>query len=762
MPRPDNSMSGFTKAIQQEMGLPEGFTISSPFPFGGLNLQDSRAAMPDNEFYARENFIRIGNGNLRTLWDKGGSLYTVVPGRTIVYFFFYNIGATNYVAIFLDNGTAIQVNTSTRAETVISNVAGRFYNGTTLPACVQSGSQYLLISNNISQNNYWIWDGDTLFAAGTLSPKVTVTSGGSGYTSAPTVTSYGGSGSGATFTATIGSGSVISVAVDSPGSGYQPNDQVQLRFSGGGSDNGAQLTAVLVTGSVQTIIITDGGVGYTSPIVAITGGGGSGATATATESGGIVDSITVTAGGSGYTSTPTVTITDGGPGAGATAVATLTPGKVSSVTVVNGGTGFTSTPTITFVGGGGTGAAGTVTLTGGVITSVAVTNQGSGYTSPPAVVVASGFNRSAAATVSLMPFGVSGSSIETFQQRVWLAYPNQVGNQQNGGTFLVSAPGSLTNFATSAGGLVFVSTDSTLRAQYTNIKQTNGYLYPFGDSSISVISNVQTTGSPSTTTFNYQNTDPQIGATWRDSCSPYSRTILFANPIGCYGLYGGAVTKISQKIDDLFNNALFPPTADALTPSSAVANIFQQKVYLTLVTVGEKVFGVKRNIMIAWDEKEWFIATQTIALIQIGTQEVSSNLVAWGTDGTDLFPMFQQPSSSLNKRISSKLYGVTSPIVEKQAFTFMTQCQDLTADNEGVELNVDINTETRNIPLPYTPVLSGFYPTTKLYSAASGDIYGVNIGFTIDSTSPDFSIQYVGISHAPYQGLLSSSGDLST
>ena len=46
-----------------------------------------------------------------------------------------------------------------------------------------------------------------------------VTSGGDGYTSAPTVT-INGDGSGATATATVSGGAITSIAVDSPGSGY--------------------------------------------------------------------------------------------------------------------------------------------------------------------------------------------------------------------------------------------------------------------------------------------------------------------------------------------------------------------------------------------------------------------------------------------------------------------------------------------------------------------------------------------------------------
>ena len=151
--------------------------------------------------------------------------------------------------------------------------------------------------------------------------------------------------------------SVSSVTVTAGGSGYTSNPTVV--FSGGGG-SGAAATAV--RGTVTSITVTAAGSGYTSnPTVTISGGGGSGATATATRTGNTVTGITVTAAGSGYTSNPTVTIT-GGAGSGATA--TSVRGTVTSITVSNEGSGYSSAPTVTFTGGAGSGATATAVLEG--------------------------------------------------------------------------------------------------------------------------------------------------------------------------------------------------------------------------------------------------------------------------------------------------------------------------------------------------------------------------------------------------------------
>ena len=835
---------------QESLGLIPGTQFYSPFPFMGMNVQSSGIAIDDKEFRLLENFFRLGDGKIRTAWDIGAALYTTTAGKIIIQFYSYNIGSVNYFAIFLNDGTAYQVNASTGAITTISSTPNLFYTSVSgfIPAASQWGILYLLISNRNTPNDYWIWDGSILYGAGTFAPGfVQILATGTNYTTAPTVTAFGGHGSGATFTATVQGGGVVQIQIDNPGTGYEVGDIPQLAFSGGGSDTSAILQANLNSGGVTAVNITAPGSGYTSATVAFTGGGGTGAAGTvqigsgvtgvtisnkgtgytgatvgfsggggtgaagtANIVGGEIVSVTITNPGTGYTSAPTVSFSGDGssaagtatiqggiitgvlmtnPGSGytsapsvafsgtgssATGVAIISASGVAGVTVLNGGTGFRYAPLITFEGGGGIGATGTVILTGtsiaqvnvvsiganyqspptisftggngtgatavpvmgggGVIainvtnggsgyttnpevvitpakndtgsgasataiftptsiSGVQMMNYGSGYTDAPTIVITPGANNAAYASIDLMPFGVSGSAIETFQSRVWIANPSAslINNQPQGGNFSVSAPGSLTDFATSDGGLVFTNTDSFLQTQYVGIRQSNGYLYFFGDGSVSIVSNVQTSGNPPTTTFNYQNVDPQIGMSWRDSRQDFSRTILFGNDTGIYGLYGGACTKISGKMDDIFVNAIFPPTGGALVPTSAVATIFDVKHYFMLMTLKDPDTLQFRNAMLCWNEKEWGFSSQGANLTIIGTQKIGSKLYAWGTDGTALYPLFNAPSATLSKRLDTKLYGANSAYMIKDLMGIFLQAQDLSSGQSGVAFNVKIS-----------------------------------------------------------------------
>jgi len=148
-------------------------------------------------------------------------------------------------------------------------------------------------------------------------------------------------------------GGVVGFTVTNGGSGYSSAPTVTVAPSGAGAT--AEAVANL-TGVVSGIIISNGGGGYlTAPTVTISGGGGLGATATATLSGGVVTGIVVTNPGTGYSSIPTVTLS-GGSGMGATATAAIGQ-VVESITITKVGSGYASPPLVTISGGGGSGAA---------------------------------------------------------------------------------------------------------------------------------------------------------------------------------------------------------------------------------------------------------------------------------------------------------------------------------------------------------------------------------------------------------------------
>ncbi len=226
----------------------------------------------------------------------------------------------------------------------------------------------------------------------------TITAGGTGYTSAPTVDFTAGGGTGATGTAQISG--VNNITVTNGGTGYTSPPDVTIT---GGGGTGAVATATLTAGAVTAVTVSNGGTGYKSPVaVSITGGGGTGATAYCEVLNGVIqNTVVVTNGGSGYTTAPAVAFFDAG-GQGATAVATVAGGQVTAVTITNGGSGFSTAPSVTFTGGGlaALGATATATIGLGQVTGIIITDTGSGYAAGPFAVGLTGGGYSVQATAT--------------------------------------------------------------------------------------------------------------------------------------------------------------------------------------------------------------------------------------------------------------------------------------------------------------------------------------------------------------------------
>lgn len=274
--------------------------------------------------------------------------------------------------------------------------------------------------------------------------KVTVTAGGTGYTSNPTVTFSPPPTGGtlATGTATIGplsTGQLSSITVDNGGAGYTTPPTVS--FVGDGANASATALIVPPGAPVASVAIASPGEQcYVVPPTVSFSGGGSGATGVATldltpscvagwtvtgscharrgttvsgvglsgaSGSGFSGSITFKSGsgaviattienpGDGYSSNPT-TLTDLS-GCGSLTVTAIAGSRVATLGLSSFGSGYTSVPTVTVASGAGTDVApptGTATLgpavIGGNVSAIQLNNPGSGYTTPPLVVLSGG------------------------------------------------------------------------------------------------------------------------------------------------------------------------------------------------------------------------------------------------------------------------------------------------------------------------------------------------------------------------------------
>lgn len=525
-----------------EKAPPLQFLLSD---FQGINTRAERPAIEDQEFSWLENYLPIGKGNLRSMYSNGSPIYTAGAGLSIIYVYFFNLGAIAQAAVFLSDGTAYQVNTSTGAVVTITAGVNTFYDGGAyLPAAAQWSSSGIVITTMAQgTQGYFAWDGTTLYVPGSAAP------------------------------------------------------------------------------------------------------------------------------------------------------AWLTNG-----------------------------------------------------------------------TATAMPSGVYGASIEVYQSRVWIGRPPIPGTIAS--VLLFSGPGNGATFSGVDGGGATPVPESYLRNTITQLRQSNGFLYVSGDSSWYVISNVQITGT--TTTFNFQNIEPQVGASWPGSVQSFGHAVLFANAQGVWALVGSTATKISDNLDGIFTQATFSTANPTLFPTAAVATIFGVNVYMLLVTAPDYL-GTTRNYLCMFGGKKWFIGSQVSNLLRVYPQTMNSTLTAWGTDGGSLFQIFSAASSSLTKTIRSKLWAggqMNSDYnVYKQTFRFYLMATD--RSGAGAAFNGTIDTEANTSALPANFALSASQSAIinftnslggiiQFVNSAGAAIYfavrslfitfndvrsdGLLVGYTMTSTSPDHVI----------------------
>jgi hypothetical protein len=352
----------------------------------------------------------------------------------------------------------------------------------------------------------------------------------------------------------------------------------------------------------------------------------------------------------------------------------------------------------------------------------------------------------------VMPSGVVGTAVEAYQQRAWV---------MSGAQFSFSAPSNGADFSTADGGGTTKSTDGFLKTKFVNLQQANSYLYLFGDGGINVISNVQTSGSPATTTMNNQNVDPQTGLGWRDALIPFGNSICIVNPTGVYQVYGGSATKISDKIDKLFEKANF----SVVTPTLFVTSIFRVRCLGLIINTLDPTTNTQRTVMCLWNEQKWFIASQGLNTIFSTTFQKDATTQGWGHDGTNVYQMFQTASSTLAKKVQTKLWAGQSIMTFKTTMDIYQESYDL--GNSGVVFSGTLDSDTNspvafsvnafitwinNALLPITFVNNVSAPLQFVTSpsgvqGADGNQSGRRLGMTLTSMSPDFVLIGVGESY---------------
>lgn len=438
-------------------------------------------------------------------------------------------------------------------------------------------------------------------------------------------------------------------------------------------------------GISPNIIVINGGTYTGTPAVTITGGSGTGATAHAVMTGDTVTSVVLDNPGAGYKSGDVLTVNFTGGGAAA--------GELTGTgSIVDGGTGYTSAPAVSFTGGGGTGAAATSTIADGAVTSITITNVGSGYTAEPTVVFTGGAGTGAAATVIVSTVAAATAivwpsitpnptTLAVFGGRVWLSAKNVT-------TYTGTAGYDDFNPANASGS--FTINDPDLVHEITALRSLNNYLFIFGDNSVKQIGNITVNGA--ITSFTLVTLTSDQGTIFRDSIVSFNRLVLFANTVGVYAIFGTSVEKISDKMDGIFRRIDFTQIL-----SAAVNDINNIHCFMLLVRYKDVMRGT-RSIILAFQNKKWFVISQGDNLTFIVTGIVQGTTQTFSTSGSDVTEILAEPEELISITLSTSLTSHEQPYMGKKTIRYAVVQESAASSN----LNLLIESERTSDNEPYT------------------------------------------------------------
>ena len=300
--------------------------------------------------------------------------------------------------------------------------------------------------------------------------SVTITSGGSGYTSTPTVefSAPPSQPSGSTIVtqtaigqAIVVGGAVTQVVIISGGLGYLNSPAPSITFTGGGSSNPAVATAKVQTSFISGYTKVNGGYGYTEPPqVKISGGNGTGATAIAKINSSTlnVQSITVASGvatvttatNHGYSTNQTIVIS----GANGSNAGSYNGARTIIATPALDKFTFNVSPATT------SDASGTIQAYSGEVTEIISITNGTGYTSTPTVVI----EPSTGVFISFTSTGTLPSPLVAGN-----AYRAEIPLDTDSGNFTVkNTDFSDVNITSSGTGTVYVSLSRSFSVTFNN------------------------------------------------------------------------------------------------------------------------------------------------------------------------------------------------------------------------------------------------------------------------------------------------------
>jgi hypothetical protein len=251
--------------------------------------------------------------------------------------------------------------------------------------------------------------------------------------------------------------------------------------------------------------------------------------------------------------------------------------------------------------------------------------------------------------------GTTFSTVFTSQPASFITvYANRLWGANNSAVFFTNA-----NTFNSLGGdsSSFTITEADCVNPVLALFPFLGQLYIFGANFIQVVGNVTDTGTPAVAILQRYTIEAQIGPINKWSIVPLGTYLYFATNYGIWQFNGSAVTKISDQVDGVFNNAKMSSSF-----SSGFMEIYGDPCLFWNADIAGAPVNTQSVVGLTTQGK-WFRASNgTTGSLSFITSIVSSAVTAnvpaiFGTDGTNLFKMFTDTTNQVTSSLSAKVFS---------------------------------------------------------------------------------------------------------
>jgi len=324
-------------------------------------------------------------------------------------------------------------------------------------------------------------------------------------------------------------------------------------------------------------------------------------------------------------------------------------------------------------------------------------------------------------TWTLISASLIGLWVAVYAGSVWIA---------NGRTITFSAPNSVSDYTVADGGGSIVITDQGMRGSITAMVACVDWLYIIGPSCIVAINNV-TLGTANVRLTPVTNISSTNGSNYPYGCFAWNGALVVVNGHGAWAYQGSTPQQLSAPMNGFFSNIDFTQPIAA-----AVGAVYNVLCLLILCTYKP----TSTIYLMCWmDAGGWFLANLG-SLTSVTFTILSNVATAFGSDGTNVYELFNDTSTPISGKIITKFWDGGDPTTTKRVKKYGVEVQCPTVSAQTITVNQDVEGQASNT---YEPSPKVGYNWLRQSCSNSGQYFGETVTFSAANwTFEGFQFQF--------------------